>query len=114
MQYIGKHTLFRYVFSSISDVIRLDCLGETTMILLLTTMVALAKTDALVTHLESRSYRQNGKILVVSTDKVLLSRLANTSIPYETLPKLGDIDKEIGRLQNKYGTTCVIKPHPTK
>ena len=82
------------------------------MILLLTTMVAMAKTDALVTHLESRLYRQNGKVLVVSTDKVLLSRLANTNIPIETLPKIGDIDKEIGRLQNKYGTTCIINLTP--
>ena len=82
------------------------------MILLLTTMVAMAKTDTLVTHLESRSYRQNGKLLVVSTDKVLLSRLTNTTIPYEPLPKIGDIDKEIGRLQNKYGTTCVISIAP--
>ena len=82
------------------------------MILLLTTMVATAKTDALVTHLESRSYRQNGKLVVVSTDKVLLSRLANTSIPYESLPKIGDTEKEIGRLQNKYGTTCVINLSP--
>ena len=112
MQYIGKHTVLRYVFSSISAFIRLDCLGETTMILLLTTMVAMAKTDTLVTHLESRSYRQNGKLLVVSTDKVLLSRLENTTIPHETLPKLGNIEKEIGRLQNKYGTTCVINLAP--
>ena len=82
------------------------------MILLLTTMIAMAKTDVLVTHLESRSYRQNGKILVVSTDKVLLSRLTNTTIPHEILPKIGDIDKEVGRLQNKYGTTCVINIAP--
>ena len=31
------------------------------------------RTDTLVTHLESRSYRQNGKLLVVSTDKVVIS-----------------------------------------
>ena len=64
----------------------LDCVGETKMILLLTTMVAAAKTDALVTHLESRSYRQNGKILVVSTDKVFLSRLDNTTSPMKCCP----------------------------
>ena len=82
------------------------------MILWLTTMVAAAKTDTLVTHLESRSYRQNGKILVISKDKVLLSRLDDTTIPHESLPKLGDIDKEVGRLQNKYGTTCVVEIAP--
>ena len=82
------------------------------MILLLTTMVATAKTDALVTHLESRSYRQNGKILIVSKDKVLLSRLSGTDLPHEALPKLGEADKEVRRLQNKYGTTCVLELTP--
>ena len=82
------------------------------MILWLTTMVATAKTDTLVTHLESRSYRQNGKILVISKDKVLLSRLDGTTIPHEALPKLGDMNKELGRLQNKYGTTCVLEIAP--
>lgn len=87
-------------------------MGETKMILLLTTMVAMAKTDPLVTHLESRSYRQNGKILVVSKDSVLLSRLDKSEVPHETLPKLGDVDKEIARLQNKHGTTCIIGIEP--
>lgn len=82
------------------------------MILLLTTMVATAKTDVLVTHLESRSYRQNGKILIVSKDKVLLSRLSGTDLPHEALPKLGEVDKEVRRLQNKYGTTCVLELTP--
>ena len=90
------------------------------MILLLTTMVAMAQTntlantpaDTLVTHLKSRSYRQNGKLLVVSKDKVILSKLEGQNIPYETLPKLGDIDKEIARLQNKHGTTCVLNIAP--
>jgi len=82
------------------------------MILLLTTMVAMAQTDALVTHLKSRSYRQNGKLLVVSKDKVILSKFEGQNIPHASLPKLGDIDKEIARLQNKHGTTCIINIEP--
>lgn len=82
------------------------------MILFLTTMVAMAKPDVLVTHLESRSYRLNGKMLVVSKDKVLLGKIDSSQLQTETLPKMGDIDKEITRLQNKYGVTCVVNIEP--
>ena len=57
------------------------------MILLLTTMVAAAKTDALVTHLEKVDHTDKmAKILVVSTDKVLMSRLDETTYPTKCCP----------------------------
>lgn len=81
------------------------------MILFLTTMMAMAAPeapDALATHLNSRSYRLNGKMLVVSKDKVLLGKIEGSQLQTETLPKMGNLEKEVARLQNKYGVTCVI------
>jgi hypothetical protein len=85
------------------------------MILFLTTMMAMAAPeppDALVTHLNSRSYRLNGKMLVVSKDKVLLGKVEGLQLQTETLPKMGNLEKEVARLQNKYGVTCVINIEP--
>ena len=41
-----------------------------------------------------------------------MSKFEGQNIPHAALPKLGDIDKEIARLQNKHGTTCIIDIEP--
>lgn len=79
------------------------------MILFLTATLAEAAPDALVTHLKSRSYKVKGNVLVVSQEKELLDPLKKSDLPHEVLPKMGDINKEVARLQNKHGTPCVLQ-----
>ncbi len=79
------------------------------MILLLTTLTAMAENAPVVTHLQSRSYRMTDQIVVVSQDKEILSAFMGSSLETALLPKIGNIQKEIGRLQNKHGTRCIVQ-----
>lgn len=79
------------------------------MILLLTTLTAMAENAPVVTHLESRSYRMTDQIVVVSKDKETLTTFTGSNFKTALLPKIGDLQKEIGRLQNKHGTRCIVQ-----
>jgi hypothetical protein len=73
---------------------------------------AWADASNLISHAQSQGYQLNNKLVVTSTDSVVLKQLKHADVPTEAFPKIGETDKEMQRLLEKYPDHCVLHVTP--
>lgn len=73
---------------------------------------AWADASNLISHAQSQGYKLNNKLVVTSIDSVVLKQLKHADVPTEAFPKIGDTDKEMQRLLEKYPEHCILHVIP--
>lgn len=84
------------------------------MILWLLGWMSSAWADAtnLISYAQSQGYKLNNKLVVTSTDSVVLKQLKHADVPTEAFPKIGEVEAELQRLLEKYPDHCLLHVTP--
>lgn len=73
---------------------------------------AWADATNLISYAQSQGYKLNNKLVVTSTDSVVLKQVKHADVPTEAFPKIGEPEKELQRLLNKYPEHCILHVTP--